>query len=362
MKLNFIFLIILFQISNIFGQIMNLDTIENKLGIEIPNDYKEYHGTDLGKKKNVNFKIDKWLFWDIKTSVDKTISLRNKGAITDKDFAFAINEDNQVLFYQKSKNSSTKISHLDEENDIIFYAFSLTEFQNFEKTQRLIEEIETIGFQNQDLAGIINCTGSLFNYAFELNTSEYDDNFSKERNKKALELFFITAEKGHPEAAKEIADYYYYQDKVDIDKVIEWREKAIEFGNKEDIYELADLIIDEKVEDIDRAILLLESLFTEQWYKEKATLKLSRIYMRGTGGKLNYDKGIEYVKICAEANNYNALSDLAFYHYKGMGVEKDVSKAYDLLVKAENRIIEKTGSGMWGDFIKQLEKELKDKK
>jgi len=31
-------------------------------------------------------------------------------------------------------------------------------------------------------------------------------------------------------------------------------------------------------------------------------------------------------------------------------------------MKAENRIIEKTGSGMWDDFIKQLEKELKDKK
>jgi len=149
-KLNFIFFIILFQTNNIFGQKMNLDTIEDKLGIEIPNDYIDYRGTDLNKEKDVYFKIDNWLFWDIMTSVDKTVSLRNKGAITDKDFAFAINEENQVLFYQNSKKSSTKISHLDEENDIIFYAFSLTEFQNFEKTQRLIEEIETIGFQNQE--------------------------------------------------------------------------------------------------------------------------------------------------------------------------------------------------------------------
>ncbi len=339
---------------------MNLKAIESKLGIKIPNEYIDYRGTDLGQECQVNFKVDDWLFWDISTSVAKTMNLRNKGSITDKDFAFAVNEENQFLFYQNSIKSSTKISHLDEENDIIFYAFSLTEFQNFEKTQRLIEEIETVGFQNQDLAEIMNCTGSLFNYAFELNTSEYDENYSKQRNKKALELFFTTAEQGHPEAAKEIADFHYYQENVDVDKVIAWREKAIAFGKKEDIYELADFIADEKVEAIDRAIQLLESLFNERWYKERAMLKLSRIYMKGTGGKLNYAKGIEYVQICAAANNYNALSDLAFYYYKGMGVKKNLSKAYDLLIKAENSIIEKSGSGMWGDFIKQIEKELKD--
>ena len=341
---------------------MNLDTLENKLGLRIPGDYIEFRGTDIHNELIVNFKIDNWLFWDIITCVEKTIKLREKGAITENDFAFAINEENQILFYKNSTKSSTKISHLDEENDIIFYAFSLTEFQNYEKYKRLIEEIEIVGFEKQDLSEIINCVGSLFNYAFELNTSKYEANFSKKRNKKALELFFITAQKGHPEAAKKIADYYYYQEKVDVEKVIEWREKAIEFGNKEDIYELADFIIDEKIDYIDKAILLLESLFSEQWYKERAMLKLSRIYMRGTGGKLNYEKGIEYVKICAEANNYNALSDLAFYYYKGKGVEKDIYKAYDLLLQAENRMIEKTGSGMWEDFLIQIEKELEIKK
>src|SRR5690606_36132626 len=115
---------------------------------------------------------------------------------------------------------------------------------------KLIEEIETVGFENQNLGEIETCVGSLFQYAFALNTSEYDDNYSEERNKRALELFFTAAEMGHPEAAHEIADYYYFQENVNVESVIEWRERAIELGSKADIFELADFIIDEKPEEI----------------------------------------------------------------------------------------------------------------
>ncbi|WP_299701820.1 hypothetical protein [uncultured Pontibacter sp.] len=337
---------------------MEIEALEKELGIGIPIDYLNYRGKQLNHETEVYFRIENWVFWDLDTSFKKTNELRKIGTLTNSDFAFAINAEEQVLFYQGSKKASTKIFHLDEEGDITFYAFSLTEFTNFGKTQKLIEEIETLGFENQNLGEIESCAGSLFQYAFALNTSEYDDNYSEERNKKALELFFRAAEMGHPEAAHEIASYYYFQEHVDVERVVEWRDKAIELGSKEDIFELADFIIDEKPEEIDKAILLIESLLDEKWYRERALLKLSRVYMKGTGGKLNYERGIEYAEECATLNNYNALSDLAFYYYKGMGVDKDVQKAFDLLVKAEARVTEKTGSGMWGDFVKHLEKEL----
>lgn len=170
-----------------------------------------------------------------------------------------------------------------------------------------------------------------------------------------------TAKKGHPYAAHKLANHYYFQDETDVEKVIKWREKAIEYGSKDDIYELADFIIDYKIEEIDRAVSLLESLLEEQWYKEKSLTKLSRIYMRDTGGKLDYEKGLYYTNEGIKLNNYNAISDLAYYYYKGVGVEKSVQKAYDLLVEAEERITEETGSGMWGEFIKLLEKELESK-
>ncbi len=331
--------------------------------MEIPNDYLNYKSDQLNETTEVYFKIENWQIWDIETAKKQTIELSRQGKIGANDFVFAMNADQQFLFYKDATKTTTKIYHLDEENDIVYFAFSLTEFTNYEQTQNLIEEleeIESLDFKNQDLSSIENCIGSLFNYAFELNTSEYDDDYSDERNGRALELFLIAANEGHPEAAHELASHYYFQEEVDVDKVIEWREKAIEYGSKEDIYELADFIIDEKIEAIDRAITLLESLFEEQWYKERALLKLSRIYMRGTGGKLDYKKGLEYVKACAALDNSNAISDLAYYYYQGMGVEKDIKKALELLVKAEAKVIEQSGSGMWGDFIKKLEKELKD--
>ena len=361
MNLGLLLIIMFFQANNIMSQEMNIETAEKILGITIPVDYLKYRSEELNQEVEVYYRIENWLFWDLETAIDSTISMRNHGSISDSDFAFAINDENSFLIYQNAQKSSTKFSHIDEDNDVIFFGFSLTEFKNVDKTEQLIEEIETIGFENQDLTEIENCVGSLFNYAFDLNTSEYDENFSEERNKKALEIFFETADKKHPEAASAIADHYLFLEDKNIDKIIEWREKAIEYGNKEDIYELADFIIDEKISDIDRAIKLLESLLDEQWYKNRALLKLSRIYMKGTGGKLDYKKGIQYVEECSMSKNYNALSDLAFYYYKGKGVEKDVQKAYDLLVEAETIITRKTGSGLWEEFITKIEKELKKK-
>lgn len=360
MKINLLFY--LFLSINIYAQNMNLQTFENKLGTEIPNDYLIFRGTDLQNENNLDFHNDTYLFWNIETCVEKTLNLRKSGVITEKAFAFAVDKANTVYFYDNSIKSSSKISYFDEDKDLTLFVFSLTEFINYEKTRILIDELESVDFEKQNLTDIMDCPGSIFKYATQLMTSEYDKDFSKKRNKKAIELFFIAAEKGHPDAATEIANYYYYQKKVDINKVIEWREKAIKYGNIRDIYELADFIIDEKIEEIDKSILLLESLLVQNTYKERAMLKLSRIYMRGTGGKLNYEKGLEYVRNCAELNNYNALSDLAFYYYNGKGVEKDVQKAYDLLLKSEKIVIEKTGKGNWGDFINQLKNELETKK
>lgn len=361
-------LLFLLLIPNLgFGQNSALDPIivelEQSLKIEIPKDYIEFIEPHSNQIFDYYFGIAHWSFLDLTTAKEKTLALRTKEAIGREDFAFAINDDEQVLFFRNEAGQlSNKIFLFDLEMDVIYYAFSLKEFLLKEETEKLVEEIETVGFQKQDLTGIMDCTGCLYTYAVYLNTSEYDENYSKKRNKKALELFFDTAEEGHPKSASEIADYYYFQDETDVDKVIEWREKAIAFGNEDDIYELADFIIDYKLEEIDKAITLLKSLLDNTWFKDRATLKLSRIYMKGTGGKLDYEKGIEYTKKAAEMRGFNAIADLAFYYYKGMGVEKNLEKAHQLLVEANNLSIEKNGSGSWDDFIKVLEKEIERNK
>ena len=80
--------------------------------------------------------------------------------------------------------------------------------------------------------------------------------------------------------------------------------------------------------------------------------------MQGTGGLLNYEKGIQLINSCADNGNYNCKSDLAFFYFKGMGVEKDIQKAFDLLTEANNLIIEKTGIDQWEKELKMMKKHL----
>jgi TPR repeat protein len=334
---------------------------EAQLLIGLPTEYVDFTGPYDHRAFTFFFRIDDWTFWDLAGAVAKNLELRADGTIRADDFAFAQNKDEQILLYRKAHKNATKITLLTNPRDWMFYAFSLSEFILFETTQTLIEEIETVGFEHQDLKPIEHCTGSLYQYAQGLNTSAYDDNYSEERNKKALSLFFHTAEKEHPEAAHALANHYYFDGDMDVDKVIEWKEKAIAWGSVEDIYGLADFLISHKPERMEQAIALLKSLFDLEWYEERAWLKLSRIFMR-VKSHVNHQKGLEYAEACAKRGDYNALADLAYYYYQGQGVEKDVQKAYDLLVQAEKIIVSKTGSGMWRPFIKKLRKELKGDK
>lgn len=334
---------------------------EERLLISLPTEYVDFTGPYDHRAFTFFFKIEDWNFWDLAGAVVENLALRADGTIGADDFAFAQNADKQILLYRKVHKNATKITLLTNPRDWMFYAFSLSEFIHFRTTQKLIKKIETVGFENQDLKRIEHCTGSLYQYARGLSTSRYEDNYSEARNKKALSLFFQAAEKEHPEAAHALANHYYFGGDMDVDKVIEWREKAIAWGSIEDVYELADFLIRHKPEYMDRAIALLESLLDLEWYEERAWLKLSRVFMR-VKSHANHHKGLEYAEACAKRGDYNALADLAYYYYHGQGVEKDVQKAYDLLVQAEKMIISKTGSGMWRPFIKQIAKELKGRK
>lgn len=154
MKLILITFFTILAVNILFAQNMNLEQLENELGIEIPIDYIQYKAQPIEWEEDVFFRIDYWTFWDLATTLEKNLELRKNGALTEKDFAFAGSVDSQILFYRNSKKTSTKINHIDDEFDVVFYAFSLTEFTNYKKTQQLIEEIETIGFENQDLSTI----------------------------------------------------------------------------------------------------------------------------------------------------------------------------------------------------------------
>ncbi len=337
---------------------MNL--IESALSLSLPPDYKQFVATHGEHGFEYFFRVDLWRFLSPEKATERTRALRESKAIGEHDFAFASNQEGQSLFYKHENGAlSPKIYHLDEENDWMFYACSIAEFENFEKLEQLTNGISPRKFVDQDLSGIMDYPGSLYYYAMALLVSSYNDQANAEQKAaKALELFFLAAEQEHPGAANQIASHYYFAEEPDVDKVIEWREKAIAWGSVEDIYELADLLVDERPEEIDQAIALLEGLLDTYWYKSRTSLKLSRIYMKGEGGRLDYEKGIKYAEMCASLDNYNGLSDLAFFYFKGMGVEKNLAKALELLKQAEKLAKDKGIGGPFEDNIRMVEKEL----
>lgn len=326
--------------------------------VQLPEDYRAFLASHENQSFDYFFGIDTWTFWDEKTVLEKSNEYAKKGWVEAGDIVIAINADEQILYYPSKFIQYKHIYLIGDDLEPLFFAMGSCQFERFEKRKALVQELESKDFLKQDLSEITDCPGSMFQYAFELNTSEYDDNFSEERNAAARTIFKKLAMDGHPEAANELADYHYFQEEVNSELLIYWRERAIELGSKEDAYELADYIIDERPGQIDKAIAALESLLDSKQYRGRAGLKLARLYMRGNEEVQDFAKGFALTQKLSDEDNYNAMADLAFYHYQGMGTSKDVKKALELLRKANDLARKDKGRGNWGDFIKKLEQEL----
>ena len=345
------------------------ERVEKEFGYSLPEDYKNWIincQSDLKPSKGIaciyegEEGLDPHYLWSAAKIISKNKALRSKWILTENELAFGHQGENDFLFYRKGPVGwMSKVFSWDEEYGWEYRLFSIAQPHPFTKTETAIQGIETIGFDRQDLSEIEDCPDCLYHYAIALQASPDEDFFSIEQNEKAQSIFRQLAKLEHPKAAAELAFFYQFQDSVLIDEVIRWREKAMAWGSVEDYYELADFIIDYQPEAIEKAIDALHVLLDHTNYKGRAALKLSRLYMRGTGGKLDYEKGIRLVNQSIVTGNLNAIADLGFYYYKGMGVEKDLQKAYDLLLQANQISIEKWGGGMWDEQIELLKKEMK---
>lgn len=374
-RFGFILLFLMITVSG-FGQKSPLsklnagwEKVEKEFGYSLPKDYKNWIidcQSELKQPKGVagiypgEEGLDPHYLWSAAKIISKNKALRSKGILNENELAFGHLAENDFLFYRSGPDGwMSKVFSWDEEYDWEYYLYSIAQPNPLIKAERAIQGIETIGFDRQDLSEIEDCPDCLYHYAIALEASPSEDFFSKEQNEKAQSIFQQLAKLEHPKAAAAVASFHQFQDSVQIDEVINWREKAMVWGSVEDYYELADFIIDYKPEAIDKAIDALQLLLDHKYYQARAALKLSRLYMRGTAGKLDYKKGIQYVKQSFAAGNLNAIADLGFYYYKGMGVDKDLQKAYDLLQQANQLSMEKWGGGMWDEQIQLLKKELK---
>lgn len=289
-----------------------------------------------------------------------TDSLRKAGVLTKDQLAFGDIGLGQLLLYQRMEGQwSSRVFLWDNKYGWYFHLYSIKYTQPYEMAAQVIADIDTVGFENQDLTEIEDCLDCLYVYALSLDDSEYEDFFMKERAERALAIYRDLAKQSHPTAAASIAAHYEFQEEVESDSVIAWREKAIRWGNVEDNYELADFILDYRPDLKTQAVAALEVLLNHRGYAGRAALKLSRLYMRDEGDFRDLKKGIQLAMRSSDLGNLNAKADLSFYYFKGLGVEKDLQRALDFLVEANELSNERFGGGMWDEEIELIKQEIK---
>lgn len=347
----------------------DLDYLEETYGGPLPSDYKEYLLSYQGPRdlqKGIAAQstglegTNPHFFWNVEKVRTVTDSLRKAGVFSKDQLAFGDIGLGQLLLYQRMEGQwSSRVFLWDDKYGWYFHLYSIQYTQPYETAAELIANIDTVGFEHQDLTEIEDCLDCLYVYALSLDNSEYEDFFSKERAERALAIYRDLAKQGHPTAAASIATHYEFQEEVESDSVIVWREKAIRWGNVEDNYELADFILDYRPDLKERAVSALEALLDHRGYGGRAALKLSRLYLRDDGDFKNLEKGIELVNKSAKLGNLNAKADLSFYYFKGIGVEKNLQKALDFLVEANELANERFGGGIWDEEIELIRQELK---
>lgn len=260
-----------------------------------------------------------------------------KEAMGKQFIALASNVHQQYLYRLANDPLSinTRIFFIDERGTAL-HNFSLSELINkkeiFKITSKMREgEIKEYQSLLDQYAG---CPGSLYWIAVELSLAVYDERGSKELEGVSLQLFKDLAEKGDARACHELANHYYFNT-GEKDEVIKWRSLAIEGGEAADLKELADFIIDEYPDKIERA---LEALHTMQQYNVHAAWacwKEGTIYMKGVGETApDPARGFLLTQKASDLGHTVAKSDLAFFYYKGLGVAKDLHKALQLLTEA----------------------------
>lgn len=340
--------------------------LEKKLDVIFPDDYKQFMASIQQTPYQVFFRLDTWTFGDFETNEQKNKQMITKNILKPTDVVVAYNYD-QVLFLSLGNNKQLKptIFLADEiDRDIfMFYAFSISEIQNFPIVQRLKSQITPETFAILSLDSIKNCVGSLYNHAYNLHyyrKNEDDSEGSAAMRKKADSIYQKLAQKGHPWALTKEAAYYGASDNFSVDSLLILYRTAAQNGSYDEMKELADCIMDYKPILAQEAASILDFLLLKGYRTTSVLLKLSKLYKNPKYKMLDIKKSIEKLEMAIKLGDYIAKSNLAFYYYKGIGVKQDINIAYKLLKEANDADIQKWGGkGFWSEEVKKLEEEIK---
>ena len=132
-------------------------------------------------------------------------------------------------------------------------------------------------------------------------------------DKDALTVVEIMANQGSASAMRALINYYYFEGTGDDQKWLKWLRKAVDCGDADAMYELADYLIDkrESQDDIDKAIALLEK--ASKLGDSFASHKLAEIYARGEIVDKATSKALVYLESTAYAGDPLLSYDSAKY-------------------------------------------------
>lgn len=286
-------------------------------------------------------------------------------------------------FISKLKTSEVKFG----EEEWLFWTLDDSEDNNF------ITE-STLDFRNEwKMQGLVFATNGLGDYLVLL-SDEYGG-----YQEKIFVIMHETAEiKLFAENMKTLVsegpEYYYMSDeycyKLDDDNtVIPWSEddekkrfRDEEAGRVDDSLDEADALrskLDDLIDEgaTDKASEILEGLEKLSEGDDEATKvwsinKLSDLYLRGFGPvPHNLEKALAYNQQAMDLNSHKAYSNRAACYFAGIGMERDLDKALELAMKANeisksnffaSTMSGKDGGGMYEGLVIMIRQEMKKKK
>ena len=204
-------------------------------------------------------------------------------------------------------------------------------WQDYNEKQA-IELLETIDFENNAEPNTL--IGKMY-----IGAERGVSNIRKRCKKKESSIFKKGLALGDAEAGIELADLYYLGEgvKENYKKAEEYWIASWELGEERAGFELANYYYDESNEKISEAIYIYEQLIDRNEFVGNCNSKLSKIYEKGIGGITpDSDKSIMYLEEGAKESHIHCCMNLGLKYYRGDGVEKDFSKAIELVEKVKD--------------------------
>lgn len=144
---------------------------------------------------------------------------------------------------------------------------------------------------------------------------------------------------GDAEAGIELANLYYLGEgvKENHKKAEKYWIASWGLGEERAGFELANFYYDEHNEKINEAINIYEKLISKSEFVGDCNSKLSKIYEKGIG-KITPDpaRSLSYLEAGTKDSHLYCCMTLGLKYYRGDGVEKDISKAIELVERVKD--------------------------